>query len=115
MLVVTDDDTAIAQRSGDVPALSTPRVVALCEEASVDAVSGHLDDGETSVGATVQITHVAPSSVGVELHAEATLERVEGRRLHFTVSVTDPHGLVAAGKLTRAVVDHARFLDKLAD
>ena len=49
------------------------------------------------------------------MRAEATLERVEGRRLHFTVSVTDPHGLVAAGKLTRAVVDRTRFLDKLVD
>ncbi len=114
-LIVTDDDTAIAQRSGDVPALSTPRVVALCEEASVEAVAGHLDAAETSVGASVQITHVAPSSLGTDVRAEATLDRVEGRRLHFTVSVTDPHGLVAAGKLTRAVVDRTRFLDKLVD
>ena len=44
--------------------------------------------------------------------AEATLEKVEGRRLTFTVTVNDPCGLVAAGKVTRVVVETDRFLDK---
>lgn len=114
-LVVTESDTAIAHRSGDVPVLSTPRLVALCEEASVAAVAGALGDDDTSVGAAVQVSHVAPSPVGREVRAEATLDKVEGRRLHFTVSVSDGNGLVAAGKLTRAIVDRARFLQKLAD
>jgi fluoroacetyl-CoA thioesterase len=43
--------------------------------------------------------------------AEATLEKVEGRRLTFTVSATDERGLVAAGKVTRVVVDVDRFLE----
>ena len=30
-MVVSSDDTAVAARSGDVPVLSTPRIVALCE------------------------------------------------------------------------------------
>jgi predicted thioesterase len=114
-LVVTDSDTAIAHRSGDVPVLSTPRLVALCEEASVAAIAGHISVDDTTVGAAVQISHVAPSPVGMGVRAEVTLDRVEGRRLHFTASVTDDHGLVAAGKLTRAVVDRARFLQKLRD
>jgi len=46
------------------------------------------------------------------VRAEATLERVEGRRLIFTVSVTDESGLVAAGKVTRVVVDETSFLAK---
>ena len=49
------------------------------------------------------------------MRAEATLERIEGQRLHFTLSVSDPHGLIAAGKLTRVVVDRSTFLDKLED
>jgi predicted thioesterase len=114
-LVVADGDTAIAHRSGDVPALATPRVVALCEEASIQALADRLDPEDTSVGAGVQITHLAPSAVGADVRAEATLERIEGLRLHFTVSVSDSHGLVAAGKLTRAVVRRARFLEKLND
>ena len=50
-----------------------------------------------------------------ERRAEATLEKVEGRRLIFTVSVSDGRGLIAAGKVTRVVVDVERFLDKASD
>ena len=34
-LVVGENDTAIALGSGDVPVLATPRLIALCEQASV--------------------------------------------------------------------------------
>ena len=113
-MVVTDTDTAVALRSGDVPALATPRVVGLAEEASVQAVSGLLDDDQTTVGFRVQLDHLAPTPIGGEVAAEATLECVESRRLTFRVSVTDGRGLVAAGRITRVVVDRQRFLDRAA-
>ncbi|CAN5579933.1 hypothetical protein BH20ACT2_BH20ACT2_09470 [soil metagenome] len=112
VLDVAEADTAVAMRSGEVPVLATPRVVALCEEASVRALVDRLGPGETSVGMRVQLDHLAPTAVGGAVTAEATLERFEGRRLVFTVSVNDDRGLVAAGKLTRVIVDRARFLDK---
>ena len=111
-LVVGEGDTAIAMGSGEVPVLATPRVVALCEEASVAAVAGSLERGDTTVGHTVQLDHVAPTKVGSRVRAEATLQKVEGRRLTFTVSVSDGRGLVAAGKLTRVIVTTERFLDR---
>jgi fluoroacetyl-CoA thioesterase len=111
-LVVADADTAVALRSGEVPVLGTPRVVALCEEASVAALAGRLEPGETTVGHTVQLDHVAPTKVGTTIRAEATLLKVNGRRLTFSVSVSDARGLVAAGKVTRVIVDADRFMEK---
>jgi predicted thioesterase len=113
-LVVTDGDTAAALATGDVPVLATPRVVRLAEEATVLAVSGRLDEGTTTVGYRVQLDHLAPTAVGGRVQAEAMLENVEGRRLTFRVSVSDGHGLVAAGRVTRVVVERARFLEKAA-
>jgi predicted thioesterase len=110
--VVTDADTAIAVGSGSVPVLATPRVVALCEQATVAATAGRLPDGQTTVGMRVQLDHLQPTAVGALVEVEATLERVEGRRLTFTVSVSDAKGLVAAGRVTRVVVDVDRFLEK---
>lgn len=110
-LTVSKDDTAVAHRSGDVDVLATPRIVALCEEAAVLAAASQLGDGETTVGMRIQLDHLAPVSVGSTVRAEAALERAEGRRLTFTVSVSDARGLVAAGKVTRVVVDRARFLE----
>jgi len=111
-LIVGDGDTAIAMHSGEVAVLATPRVVALCEEATMMAVSGHLATGETTVGHTVQLDHVAPTRVGSQVRAEATLKKVEGRRLTFAVAVSDTRGLVAAGKITRVVVVSDRFMEK---
>ena len=109
---VAEEDSALSCGSGDVPVLATPRVVALCEQASVAAVADHLDTETTTVGMRVQLDHLAPTAIGTEVTAEATLEKVEGRRLTFTVSVRDSRSLVAAGKVTRVVVDRASFLAK---
>jgi predicted thioesterase len=110
-LTVAEADTAVALRTGDVKVLATPRVVGLCEEAAVLALLGRLEPGQTSVGHTVQLDHVAPSRVGAVVTAEATLQKVNARRLTFTVSVGDEKGLVAAGIVTRVIVDVDRFLE----
>jgi fluoroacetyl-CoA thioesterase len=114
-LVVTPDDTALVLGSGDVAVLATPRLIALCEEASCVAVRERLGGGRTTVATRIQFDHLAPVAVGGTVSAEATLERVEGRRLIFTISArrSDEHsGLVGAGRLTRVLVDEAAFLDK---
>jgi predicted thioesterase len=111
-LTVAEGDTALALGSGDVPVLATPRVVRLAEQASVAAVEGHVPEEHTTVGYRVQLDHLAPTGVGGTVSAEAILENVEGRRLTFRVSVNDGRGLVAAGRITRVVVERARFLEK---
>ena len=109
-LKVTEADTAEAFRSGSVPVLATPRLMALCEEASCKAVDGYLPDSSTSVAKRLQFDHLVPVGVGGVVWAEATLDRIEGRRLVFTLSVSESAGLVAAGKLIRVIVDREAFL-----
>jgi predicted thioesterase len=111
-MVVTEGDTATALGTGDVAVLATPRVATLAEAATVQAVAGELDDGTTTVGYRLQLDHLAPTAVGGQVQAEAILENVEGRRLTFRVSVTDGRGLVAAGRITRVVVERSRFMEK---
>jgi predicted thioesterase len=114
-IVVGDDDTALALESGDVPVLATPRLVGLVERASVQAVMGALEPGTTSVGYRIQLDHLAPTAIGERVWAEALLEVVEGRRLTFRVTASDDRGLVGVGRVTRVLVDRARFLDKVAN
>ncbi len=111
-LVVTGADTAGSLATGDVPVLSTARLVQLCEEASVAALRDRVDAGKTTVALRIELTHLAPISVGSTVIASATLERTEGRRLVFNATVSDACGLVAAGRLTRVLVDRATFLEK---
>ena len=112
MCIVSPADTAAAIGSGDVEVLATPRLIALAEAATVDALVGQLDESSTSVGMRIRVDHLQPTPVGAAVTAEAVLDKIDGRRLTFTVTVTDSGGLVAAGKITRAVVDRARFLEK---
>ena len=111
-LIVGDADTARALGSGQVDVLGTPRLVALLEEATCDAVDGRLDPRSTTVGMRVQVDHLQPTPVGAEVVAEAYLDKIEGRRITFTVTASDSGGLVAAGKVTRVVVDVERFMGK---
>ena len=111
-LTVSEADTAIEVGSGSVPVLATPRLLALCESATVAAVRDHLEEGHTTVGVQVRLDHVLPSPVGRSVTAEATLDKVAGRKLFFTMSAHDERGLVAAGKVTRVIVDERAFLAK---
>lgn len=111
-LDVGDDDLAVALHSGDVPVLATPRLIALCEEATLAAVAGQVPEGHTTVGMRVQLDHLAPTAAGHRVKAEARLDKIEGRRLTFSVSASDDRGLVAAGRVTRVVVDVEKFMDK---
>ena len=111
-LVVTDRDTAASLGTGDVPVLATPRLVQLCEQATMAALGPNLEPGQTTVGFRIEFTHLTPVLVGNTVVAAATLERCEGRRLVFNTSVTDACGLVAAGKVTRVLVETERFMEK---
>jgi predicted thioesterase len=75
-------------------------------------VDGSLEPGQTTVAMQVQLDHLAPTAVGGTVVAESTVEKVNGRRITFTVSLNDERGLVAVGRVTRVVVDVERFLDK---
>ena len=111
-LHVTEADTAIALGSGDVPVLATPRLVALCEQAACDALRPGLPEGLTSVGFRAEITHLVPVLVGRRVVATAALDRAQGKRIAFNVSVTDDCGLVAAGKVVRVVINTEAFMEK---
>ena len=109
--VVTQDMTAERLGSGDVAVLGTPAVLALAEAASVAAVRAELQPDQTTVGVSIELEHLAPTPVGGEVRATATLAGIEDRRLRFDVTAHDGVGEIARGTHTRAVVDRDRFTE----
>lgn len=112
-LIVAPSDSAKAQGSGDMEVLATPRLVALMENAAMLAAAPSLAEGETTVGSEINITHLAPSAVGVEVVATAVLQSIEGRKLTFSVSAKEGDKLIGEGRHVRYIVDRQRFLSKL--
>jgi fluoroacetyl-CoA thioesterase len=112
---VTDEHTAAAVGSGDLPVLGTPILLAWCEAATCAAIAPALPAGGTSVGTRVELEHRAASAVGREVEVTASSSYVDGRLHRFTVAArhTDGGAVVATGEVTRVVVDAERFLARL--
>lgn len=111
-LLVTDADTAQSVGSGDVPVLGTPRVLALAEAATVVATSRLMPGGLTTVGTRAEIEHRLPTPVGRRVEATATLDKVDGRKLIFDVTVRDGDSVVAEVRVERVLLDRQRFIAK---
>ncbi len=113
--VVTDEDTAAAVGSGSLPVLGTPRLLAWLEAATCASLDPVLPEGSTSVGTRMQVEHLAASPVGAEVEVSASSAYVDGRLHRFTVSARDTGSgkVLAAGEITRVVVDAERFLSRL--
>lgn len=111
---VTEDDTARALGSGDVPVLATPRLLALAEAACVAAMAGRLDDDRTTVGTGVSLEHRRATPVGERVDVAAELVEVAGRRLRFNFIAYGPgegeQAVIGAGTAERVVVSREKFL-----
>lgn len=114
LIMVEGEDTATKVGSGDVPVLATPRLLAFAERATVQAVSGALAPGQTSVGTRVSLEHLEASPIGTHVEIAVELTEVDGRRLVFGFTARDRKAVVASGTIERVVVDRERFLARLA-
>ena len=110
---VTADLTARSQGSGEVDGLATPIMVLMMEEAAIKALEGRLGEGMTSVGTRLDVTHVAPTPVGMRVTAQATLVEVEGRRLVFSVAAEELRDEIGKGTHERFIVNKEGFAGRI--
>ena len=110
--VVTANNTAAAVGSGLVPVFATPYMIALMENAAVNAVQAGLEAGQGTVGTRLEVTHDAATPVGMKVWAEAELTAVEGKKLTFTVRAFDEAGPIGGGTHERFIITVDRFLAK---
>lgn len=110
--VVTEANTAAAVGSGLAPVFATPCMIALMENAAVNAIQPCLGPEEGSVGIHLDVSHDSATPVGMKVWAQAELTAVEGRRLTFAVSAFDEAGPIGGGVHQRFVIHTRKFLDK---
>ncbi|MCA1833622.1 MAG: thioesterase family protein [Actinomycetota bacterium] len=107
---VTEELTAERLGSGSVAVFGTPALLAMIEDAAVDAVSASVSDGMTTVGTWVELEHLAPSRVGARVRATATLTGIDGKRLEFECEAFEGDVLIGRARHRRALVNVERFL-----
>ncbi|WP_130871015.1 thioesterase family protein [Intestinimonas massiliensis (ex Afouda et al. 2020)] len=110
--VVTEQNTANAVGSGLVPVFATPYMIALMENAAVNAVQAQLEEGQGTVGTKLDVTHDAATPIGLKVWAEAELTNLEGKKLTFAVKAFDETGPIGGGTHERFIITVDRFLAK---
>lgn len=110
--VVNDQNTAIAAGSGTLPVFATPWMCALMEKASWTAIAPALDEGDSTVGTKLNISHLSATPVGLKVWAESEVTAVDGKRIELKVSAYDEKGLIGEGTHERFLVTNERFLGK---
>ena len=109
---VTEDLTARAVGSGQLPVLATPVMIARMEQAAWMAVAPCLAEGEGTVGTRMDAAHVSATPLGLPVTCRAELIGIDGRRLTFRVSARDSHGPIGEGTHERVVIQNEKFLQK---
>ena len=109
---VTQELTAEAMGSGQLPVFATPAVVALAEETSWRSVAGELEEGLGTVGTLMELVHIAATPLGMKVRCETELVEIDRRKLVFAVKVYDEKEKIADGRHERFIVDSAKFLSK---
>jgi fluoroacetyl-CoA thioesterase len=96
--------------------LATGYLVGLLEWACIEAIKPHLDwPREQSLGTMVHFTHLAATPPGMTITVDVRLDRVEGRKLAFTMSAHDGIDRISEGTHERVVIDAERFNARLAE
>ncbi|MBS0985918.1 thioesterase family protein [Acetobacter thailandicus] len=91
------------------PVFATAMMIGFIEQTCVEALRPYLTTEQRTVGTHVDVSHVAPTPVGMTVKAEVELLTVEGRKLRFRVRCLDEVGLIGEGEHERMIIDFDRF------
>jgi fluoroacetyl-CoA thioesterase len=95
--------------------LATGFMVGLIEWACIQAVNSQIDwPKEQTVGIGINVTHSAATPPGLTVTVKARLERVEGRKLTFSVSADDGIDKISEGVHERFLIDVEKFDAKVS-
>ena len=110
--IVNDSNTAQAACSGALPVFGTPFMCALMEEAAWKSIAPHLEEGQSTVGTKLNISHDSATPVGMKVWAESEVTQVDGKRIVLNVTAYDEKGLIGKGTHERFIIQNERFVQK---
>jgi fluoroacetyl-CoA thioesterase len=94
--------------------LATGFMVGLFEWACIQAINPHLDwPQEQTVGIDIRVNHTAATPPGLTVTVKGSLDRVEGRKLTFSLVADDGLDMISEGTHERFVIDAAKFNAKI--
>jgi len=111
-VTVDGTNTARVMGSGTLDVFATPSMVALMEETAWKSVEGELEEGSGTVGISLEVTHDAPTPVGMSVTCESELVEIDGRKLSFKIKAYDEKGEIGTAYHKRFIINEEKFLEK---
>lgn len=112
-LIVAESHTAAAFGSGDIHVFSTPMMIGLMENAALKCAELKLDEGFSTVGTMVHISHIAATPVGQKVKATAVLVEINEKKLVFDVTAYDEVEKIGSGRHERFIIQKEKFLSRV--
>lgn len=109
-LTVTNEMTAAAWGSGGQAVFATPAMIALMENTAWSSVEPYMEEGRTTVGTHIDVSHLSASPLGARITCESELVEIDRRRLVFKVSASDDAGPIGGGTHERFIIDVDKFM-----
>ena len=102
---VTKDLTTNRMGREGADVLSTPHLLGLMENASIQAADKHLPEGYTTVGYAVDgLRHIAPTSVGGRVRVRSVLTEIDRNRLTFEIEAHEGDKQIGKAVHKRAII-----------
>lgn len=109
-MTVTEDLCANAWGSGGLQVYATPAMIALMENTAWASVEPCMEEGRSTVGTKLDVSHLSASPVGAHITCESELLEIDGRRLVFRVSASDDAGPIGEGQHERFIINVEKFM-----
>ena len=108
--IVPYEQTAEYISSGLLPVFATPCMIQFMEETARISVESYLAEGQSTVGTSVNVKHLASTFVGCKVTCESELIEIDRRRLVFSVRVFDEKELLGEGTHERFIIENETFM-----
>lgn len=111
--LVNETNTAKAYGSGLIDVFATPAMIALMENTAHSSIQDFLPQGIVTVGIEINVKHIKATPIGKTVKCNSYLEKVDGKRLYFTIEAFDQEGKIGEANHIRYIVDALKFVEKL--
>jgi fluoroacetyl-CoA thioesterase len=112
---VVEQKHAIEFATDGMPAvLSTPNLIGLLEKTARELLVPFLEPGERSVGADIDLRHLAATPIGQKVTCSARVISAEDATVTFQIEARDEFELIARGVHKRAVIKVESFARRVA-
>lgn len=110
---VSNQDTAKNVGSGGLEVLATPVLACWVENIAYELIENSIDNEKTSVGSKLDLNHIAPTPVDLEVTIKIILDKIDRSRYIFTFSASDSVQEIANGIHERVVVNKDKFMTRV--